>query len=185
MPTLSTDTATVDYQIRYSNRAKNLSVTVNWNGDCEVVVPRRGWLSDAAIERFLQSQARWIVRQVQKLKKNANKIPLAHRGIPTQKVTAQTWDFINQTLDQFAADFAFTGIKVRSYKSRWGSCDVAGRLCFHYKLSLLPGHLAQYIIIHELCHTRHLNHSKDFWALVGSLCPDYKLRRQELKKYLS
>lgn len=184
MPTLSTDTAIIDYQIRYSNRAKNLSIAVNWNGECEVIVPNRRWLSQNAINRFLQTQAPWIVRQVTRLKKNANKIPLNHQGIPTAKVTEQTQILLNRILNNFGTEFSYTSLKVRSYKTRWGSCDVKHRLCFNYKLSLLPEYLAEYIVIHELCHTQHLNHSQDFWASVAIFCPDFKARRQELKKFL-
>ncbi|MBU0646174.1 M48 family metallopeptidase [Patescibacteria group bacterium] len=184
MPILTTATAAVAYRIRYSNRARNLSITVNWNGDCEVIVPSRRWISAQAVDRFLQTQAPWIVRQVTRLKKNVHKIPLSHQGISTQKVADQTRDLLNRVLDNFGPEFSYAGLKVRAYKSRWGSCDVKHRLCFNYKLSLLPAELSEYIVIHELCHTRHLNHSKNFWSAVEVYCPDYRSRRKELKKYL-
>lgn len=74
-------------------------------------------------------------------------------------------------------------VGVRDYSSRWGCCDTGGNIKFSYKIFMLPERIQDYIVLHELCHTRYMNHSKDFWNLVESFIPDYKLLRQELKKY--
>lgn len=58
-------------------------------------------------------------------------------------------------------------IKIRKYTARWGSCNNKGQLSFNYLLMMLPMHVIDYVIIHELCHLQHLNHSKDFWQLVS------------------
>ncbi len=72
-------------------------------------------------------------------------------------------------------------ITVKSYKARWGSCNVKGDLQYNWKLILASPAIIDYVIIHELCHTRHHNHSKAFWQLVEQLCPDFKTARQWLK----
>lgn len=74
-------------------------------------------------------------------------------------------------------------ISVRDYKSRWGCCDGKNNLTFNYKLFMLPENLQDYVIVHELCHTKFHNHSKEFWELVENSFPIYKLCRRELKKY--
>ena len=71
---------------------------------------------------------------------------------------------------------------IKNSPSRWGSCSKAGNLNFNYRVVLLPNHLADYIIVHELCHIDQFNHSKKFWDLVGQTIPDYEKRRLELRK---
>ncbi|MSU73534.1 M48 family peptidase [Candidatus Kaiserbacteria bacterium] len=73
-------------------------------------------------------------------------------------------------------------ISVRAQKSRWGSCSRAGNLSFNYKIAALPPHIADYIIVHELCHLAEMNHSSRFWALVARLIPSHKNLRRELRK---
>ena len=68
-------------------------------------------------------------------------------------------------------------------KSRWGSCSSTKLLTINTMLIQLPWDLIEYVIIHELCHIEEMNHSQDFWDLVGKHCPDYKHRRRAIKKY--
>lgn len=72
-------------------------------------------------------------------------------------------------------------IAIRNQKSRWGSCSTKGNLNFNYKLAIIPSHLADYVIVHELCHLGEFNHSQKFWDLVAKTMPDYKKMRDELK----
>ena len=72
-------------------------------------------------------------------------------------------------------------ISIRNQKSRWGSCSSKGNLNFNYKIALLPPHLADYVIVHELCHIGQFNHSQKFWDLVGETLPDYEKLVSELK----
>ncbi len=64
-------------------------------------------------------------------------------------------------------------IKIRRYSARWGSCNSRGELSFNYLLMMLPDWVIEYVIIHELCHLQHLNHSADFWSLVCQHSPNY------------
>ena len=80
--------------------------------------------------------------------------------------------------------YVYGRIAIRNTKSRWGSCSKSGNLNFSYKLFLLPPVLADYVIVHELCHLGEFNHSKRFWSLISKTIPDYVLKRRELKKIL-
>jgi len=64
--------------------------------------------------------------------------------------------------------------KVRFYKTRWGSCNSRGELSFNYLLIMAPKWVIDYVVIHELCHLQHLNHSANFWLLVAKYQPSYK-----------
>jgi predicted metal-dependent hydrolase len=78
--------------------------------------------------------------------------------------------------------FTFKDIKIKNQKTRWGSCSNKGNLNFNYKIVHLPRELAKYLVVHELCHLKHLNHSRDFWNLVETIQPDYKILQASLKK---
>ena len=72
---------------------------------------------------------------------------------------------------------------VKDQKTRWGSCSAKGNVNFNYQLAFLPDELLDYVVIHELAHRRHMNHSRAFWAEVEKYCPDYLERREQLKEY--
>lgn len=68
----------------------------------------------------------------------------------------------------------FEEIRIKDQKSRWGSCSSKGNINFNYRIIMAPDEVCDYVVIHELCHLVHMNHSKDFWNLVESVCPSYK-----------
>lgn len=77
--------------------------------------------------------------------------------------------------------FQFGKIKFNYTKTKWGSCTAKKTLIFNSKLIMAPVDVVDYVIIHELCHTKHMNHSKEFWSLVAEICPDYKNKIKWLK----
>jgi predicted metal-dependent hydrolase len=81
--------------------------------------------------------------------------------------------------------FEYKRVFIRNTKTRWGTCSKIGNLGFNYRIVYLPSHVADYIIVHELCHLKEFNHQKAFWDLVAETIPDHKAVRKELKtKYL-
>ena len=76
--------------------------------------------------------------------------------------------------------FNFDKVKVKKLKSRWGSCSVKRNLNFNYKLMCFNSKIIDYVIIHELCHLKEMNHSQKFWKLVSEIMPDYKKYKREL-----
>jgi predicted metal-dependent hydrolase len=79
-------------------------------------------------------------------------------------------------------NFAYNKITVKDQKTRWGSCSRKGNINFNYKIALIPEYLADYVIVHELCHLGQFDHSHKFWNLVAETIPDYMERRKELKR---
>ena len=77
--------------------------------------------------------------------------------------------------------FRYKSVKIRGQKTRWGSCSSKGNLSFNFKLLQFKKEIIDYVIIHELCHTKQMNHSSKFWKLVEQYCPDYKNLKREFK----
>lgn len=78
--------------------------------------------------------------------------------------------------------FSVKKLYLRSQRTKWGTCSSKGNISLNWRLVMCPEFVQEYIILHELCHTRHLNHSKAFWELVSLHCPDYKTAHNWLKK---
>ena len=71
-------------------------------------------------------------------------------------------------------------LSIRGQRARWGSCSTSGRVSLNWRLMMAPAALSDYVVVHELCHLRYMNHSPSFWSLVESIIPDYRLRRRKL-----
>ena len=77
---------------------------------------------------------------------------------------------------------SYERVSIRAQKTRWGSCSGNGNLSFNWKLSLVPDEILDYVVVHELAHRKEMNHSPRFWAVVEKELPDYRERREKLKK---
>jgi len=73
-------------------------------------------------------------------------------------------------------------VKIRSYKYRWGSCNSKGVITYNWKLIMAPESIIKYVVVHELCHRKHFNHSNDFWNEVSKYIPDYKNKKEWLNQ---
>lgn len=92
-------------------------------------------------------------------------------------------EFVHGKLAAWNAHYGFLYLRVaiRDQRTRWGSASRKKNLNFNYRIVKLPEHLADYIIVHELCHLAHLNHSEAFWDAVARTIPDHRARRAELR----
>lgn len=79
--------------------------------------------------------------------------------------------------------FSYHRVSIKDMKTRWGSCSSKMNLNFHYRLLFLPVELLDYVVVHELCHLKEMNHSRAFWKLVGEHISNYQYKRQELKRF--
>ena len=78
----------------------------------------------------------------------------------------------------------YQSVKLSSAAKRWGSCSIKGNLNFSWRLVFYPLAVLDYVVVHELAHRKYMNHSKEFWAEVKKHCPEYKERKNVLKKYI-
>lgn len=97
----------------------------------------------------------------------------------------QAKNIFNARVDYFAKQLGVkvNQIRVKSQKTRWGSCSSRGNLNFNWHAIIAPPEVIDYLVVHECCHLVHMNHSKEFWALVETLSPNYKENRKWLKNH--
>ena len=92
-------------------------------------------------------------------------------------------DIVKERLDEYSVQLKAAPCKVviKDQKTRWGSCSKKGNINLNWRLIMTPIEIIDYVVVHELCHLKIMNHSKDFWNLVESILPDYYERRKWLK----
>ncbi len=111
---------------------------------------------------------------------------MVKRKLPSKKYLEykeKAREIATSRLEYFNQHYKLTygKVSIRNQKNRWGSCSSRGNLNFNYKIALLPPHLADYVIVHELCHRGQFNHSQKFWDLVGETLSNYEKLVIELK----
>ena len=166
------------YEVKRSLKARSMRLTVH--PDARVVVTAPYFLGAQSIGRFVRNHARWVERRVDAAK-NVRVVRLRRGEIPVLKKRAHEYASARCARYAVALGIEFKKISIRAQRKRWGSCSRRGNLSFNYKIAALPEHLAEYIVVHEVCHLTHFNHSRDFWNLVALFIPDHHARRKELR----
>lgn len=168
--------------IVYSKR-KTLGLQVKSDGTVFARVPNR--VSDATIRLFIEKHTSWILQKrnmwSSKQSEPTTKLP----EVVTAAGKRQIRQLVAQRVAYYAGimGIAYGRICMRNQKTRWGSCSSDGNLNFNCRLLFVPTDLVDYVVVHELAHRRHMNHSEAFWKEVEKYMPDYKERRKRLKEY--
>ncbi len=170
----------VVYKLRIAQRTRHLRLSIGRGGILTVSAPRR--MSRRFIEQCIIDKSSWIFDKLKyfenigrRSESGSQSDYLAHREQTRQLVVARIAHFNSHY------NFTIGKIAIRNQQTRWGSCSKKGNLNFNYRLALISPELADYVIVHELCHLREFNHSKRFWDLVAQTIPDYASCRRQLK----
>lgn len=192
-----------------NRRAKNLAIRISQQGEVRVTVPRQ--LSLRRAESFFLSKQQWVLKRLNGMAhKDCSKslppvggsIRIRDREYPIHlqgsedDVEAAIWRVVGEEARRYLPGrvaelsekhgFKITGLKIRSMKSRWGSCTARKSINLNSWLIMLPEHLQDYVILHELVHTRIPNHSERFWeeldGVTGGLSKNLRkeLRSQQI-----
>jgi predicted metal-dependent hydrolase len=171
------NTPTFDYHI-VRMRRKSIALHLLKDGTLEVRAPYR--VSEKILADFVENKKRWVekakIRQSQ-----AVTLPVFS---PDDLVLIR--ENTNKKVHAFVDCFPGlkpTKINIRKQKSVWGTCNKKGVISINAFCSLLPEPLFEYIMVHELCHLKELNHSTRFWAHVSGYVPDWKEKRTALKNF--
>lgn len=169
--------------ISKNSLSKGLKISIRQDGQVKVSIPT--WMPFSLAEGFVMERRDWIGDNLAKIKARGSDSRMVLGDADYEKHKESARVFIKERLNYYAPMYGYTVgvVAIRNQQTRWGSCSSKGNLNFNYKLFLLPLELADYVIVHELCHLKEMNHSKRFWALVSESLPDYRERRRNLKRY--
>ena len=163
-----------------STRARRLSITVKSDLTIRVTVPEGA--SVALARRFLQSKIPWVKKSLKKLQNRRQDYP--HTNLPAAD-RAKAKALLTMRLDYLARKYGFiyNRLFIRNQKTRWGTCSSKDNISLNVNLVTLPQELQDYVILHELVHTKHKNHGKEFWAAMNRLTGDGKKLQKQIRKY--
>lgn len=170
----------ISYSLKTSYKARTLRLEVGSSG---LIVVKPFFISNLFTEKFIKKQSFWILKNLSKHQDavvfpKIKKEELTVLKKKVAKIIISRLEFFNQHYN-----LKYKRICIRDQKTRWGSCSKAGTLNFNYRLALLPEKLLDYVVVHELCHLKEMNHSVRFWNLVAETLPDFKSQRQALEKF--
>lgn len=172
-------------------RSARKTIAIQITPEAEVVVRAPKRCSKAAIDAFVREKEGWIQEHLRQTRARQEELKAQRESQPAwseadyarARRLARTVFRQKATLYGDLMQVTFGGITVRDQKTRWGSCSGKGTLSFNWRLMLAPPAVLDYVVVHELCHLTHMDHSKAFWALVESVCPDYRVHRKWLKEH--
>ena len=162
------------------SRRRTISIEVKSSGLIIVRAPL--FCSSFRIKAFLKEKQGWIDNTLNNMQlSKVASAPLTQEE--TEALRKKAKEIIPKKVSQFSAIMGakYSGIKITSATKRFGSCSGKNSLCFSLYLMQFDDELIDYVVVHELAHTVHHNHSKDFYNLVEKYIPDYKARQKKLK----
>lgn len=169
----------ISYRIIRSGR-RTIAIEITSDGEVLVRCPRR--MGTDAIYAFVQSKSQWIAGHLEKRKVQ----PRVHAltGGELQDLVQKARELLACRVAYYAplVGVTYGKVAVRRQRSLWGSCSDKGNLSFNCLLMLTPPEVADYIVVHELCHRKEMNHSAKFWAEVARVLPDYRERQVWLRE---
>ena len=159
---------------------KTLAVQIRADGTVIARAPRR--MPKDRILCFLSEKASWIRMQqgrMQEREKMRQQARIHLDAAQEKELRERAKSVLAQRTAYFARQIGVTygRITVRDQKTRWGSCSQTGTLNFNFRLILAPLEVLDYVVVHELCHRRQMNHSTQFWQEVAQVLPDYRKRK--------
>lgn len=167
------------------SRRKTAVIQLTNKGEIVARVPER--MPRSEIKRMIREKEPWISAHLRKQERMRAESGFPAEGLMPEEVKELACK-AKAVLPERVAYFArllgvdYGRITIRHQKTRWGSCSAKGNLNFNCLLMLAPREVQDYVVVHELCHRKEMNHSEEFWKEVENILPDYKIRRKWLKE---
>ena len=171
------DLEPIEYRVIRSDRK---SVALQLKGE-QILVRAPRSMSEGAIRQFVDKHREWINARQQAIRKATGPL-FTDEELEDMKSVAR--GLLHERLEYYAPIIGvrYNRVTVRCQKTKWGSCSGKGNLNFNCLLAMVPREVLDYVVVHELCHLKQMNHSKKFYREVERVLPDHRARRAWLKK---
>lgn len=171
----------INYEVVRSKR-KSVSIEVKAHGKVLVRAPRL--LSDKKINEFVEEKSDWIEAHVERVLKREKELDSVEKLSEKElkELTKEAKKRLTKKVEYFSDIIGvdYGKITIRKQRTRWGSCSSKGNLNFNCLLVKTPEYVQDYVVVHELCHRIHMNHSKAFWGEVEGVLPEYRVAKDWL-----
>lgn len=170
-------------------RSGRKTIAIEITRDLRVLVRAPFRMSDSDVRRFIEDKSSWLDKHMKLAQKKIEMIEQQNKTVEklTMEEIRQLADLALKEIPEKVEHYAsivgvgFGKITIRNQVSRWGSCSSKGNLNFNCLLMLTPPDVIDYVVVHELCHLKEMNHSAKFWGEVGQVLPNYKVPKEWLK----
>ena len=166
------------------SKRKTLSIRINRDGTVTVRVPE--FVDNEEAMKFVRSKEKWILKHLRQIREESEKNE-AEKLSDSQirELYRRAMEEIPEEVKGFSklVGVDYGRITIRNQRTRWGSCSSGGNLNFNCLLMLAPKEVREYVVVHELCHRKQMNHSPAFWAEVERVMPDYREKKKWLKDH--
>ncbi|MFR8011727.1 MAG: M48 family metallopeptidase [Clostridia bacterium] len=172
----------LDFDLRRSRRK---SISMEITDDLHILVRAPQWMRIEDIERFVSEHERWAERHLERLHaRREREQPYESSPQAVAELKSRASEQIPPRVAYYAQRMGLhpTGVKITAARKRFGSCSGKNSLCFSYWLMLYPPEAVDYVVVHELAHIVHKNHSPAFYRLIEQYLPDYRERIKMLKR---
>lgn len=171
----------IPYVLRRTRRSRSMRLSITASG---LNVSAHPLIPEFLVRQFIRSKEDWVLKKLDEIKKRSKNAIQITTAKEKREIRDKALVSVLTKVKKWNEGFGFeiNKISVKEQKSCWGSCTRGNNLHFNWKLGLMPDHLVDYVVVHELCHLQHFDHSRAFWALVETRIPDYKKRRKELNE---
>lgn len=171
------------YKIRRNGSARRVKISIDPSGEVSLTIPR--FVPEKMAEMYLLSKRDWIISKLDYFKTIKLQTNILKNKYPDYKSSRkEALKILTKKVEEVNEfyKYKYGRITIKNQRTCWGSCSRHGNLNFNYKLAFMDDKYADYVVTHEICHLKELNHSKRFWALVAKRLPDYKKVQTEMRK---
>ena len=167
-------------EVRRSRRARRWRLEVPWGKPARLTVPRA--MSKREIDRLLAEQRAWIEAE---RRRQVPRLGLQRLAVSASEARVSARELISMLAEEEAVRIGvrYQRLRIGDQQTLWGSCSPRGTISFNWRLVLAPLAVLDYVVVHELCHLRFLDHSQRFWRLVEQHRPEWREQRDWLRAH--